>query len=468
MPSVGTADTPLRVAIIGAGPAGFYAADALLKQDDLVVDVDLIDALPTPFGLVRSGVAPDHQKIKNVTRVFEKVAAHPRCRFFGNVTYGTHLTLADLRQHYHQVLFTTGAQTDRSLGIPGEDLAGSHSATEFVWWYNGHPDYRDRTFDLSCERVAVVGVGNVAVDVARILCRTPEELEKTDIADYALEALRESNVREVVMLGRRGPAQAAFTNPEVKELGEMEDADLIVRPDEAALDPLSQAAVDEANDRLLTKKVTFLQEAAQRAPSGKRKQLHLRFLVSPTEILDDGTGHVGGLRLVRNELIRADDGRLRPHPTDETEEMDIGLIFRSVGYRGVALPDVPFRTDWSLIPNKGGRVTDGPDGDPIPGLYVAGWIKRGPSGVIGTNKPDAQETVAHMLADAASGQHAKPEHPDAKATEQFIRSRQPACFSYADWQRLDALETEAGTKLGRPRLKLTRLEDMLAVLQEQA
>ena len=468
MPSVGTTASPLRVAIVGAGPAGFYAADALLKQDEVVVEVDLIDALPTPFGLVRSGVAPDHQKIKNVTRVFEKVAAHPRCRFFGNVTYGEHLTLADLRQHSHQVLFTTGAQTDRSLGIPGEDLAGSHSATEFVWWYNGHPDYRDRTFDLSCERVAVVGVGNVAVDVARILCRTPEELEMTDIADYALEALRESKVREVVMLGRRGPAQAAFTNPEVKELGAMEDADLIVRPDEAELDALSQAAVDAANDRLLTKKVTFLQEAAQHAPSGKAKQLHLRFLVSPTEILDDGTGHVGGLRLVRNELVGTEGGRLRPQPTNETEEMDIGLIFRSVGYRGVALPDVPFRTDWSLVPNDGGRVTDGPDGNPVPGLYVAGWIKRGPSGVIGTNKPDAQETVAHMLADAALGQHAKPEHPDAEATEQLIRSRQPACFSYADWQRLDALETEAGTKLGRPRLKLTRLEDMLAVLQEQA
>ena len=464
MPPIGTTAAPLRVAIVGAGPAGFYAAGVLLKQDDVVVEVDLLDELPTPYGLVRSGVAPDHEKIKNVTRIFDKVAQHPRFRFFGNVRFGEHVSLDDLRQHYHQVLFTTGAQTDRSLGIPGEDLEGSHSATEFVWWYNGHPDFRDRSFDLSCERVVVVGVGNVAVDVARILCRTPEELATTDIADYALEALRESQIREVVMLGRRGPAQAAFTNPEVKELGEMEDADFIVRPDEAELDALSQEDLDAAEDRLLNKKVELLRDAAQRSPEGKSKRIVLRFLVSPTEILDDETGHVGAVRLVRNELYRTEDGRLRSRATEETEELSCGLVFRSVGYRGVALPDIPFREDWGIVPNEEGCVLESPDGSPIPGLYVSGWIKRGPSGVIGTNKPDAQETVGHMLEDATEGRHLEPSAANAATAERIIRERQPQCFSYADWQRINDLETSAGEKQGRPRVKLARIEEMLEVL----
>ena len=392
------------------------------------------------------------------------MAANPRFRFFGNVRFGEHVSLDDLRRHYHQVLFTTGAQTDRSLGIPGEDLLGSHSATEFVWWYNAHPDFRERTFDLSCERVVVVGVGNVAVDVARILCRTPEELATTDIADYALEALRESKIREVVMLGRRGPAQAAFTNPEVKELGEMEDADFIVRPDEAKLDALSQEDVEAASDRLLTKKVELLQDVAGRTPEGKSKRIVLRFLVSPTEILDDETGHVGAVRLVRNELYRTEDGRLRSRATEETEELSCGLVFRSVGYRGVPLPDVPFREDWGIVPNEEGRVMQEPDRDPVPGLYVSGWIKRGPSGVIGTNKPDAQETVGHMLEDAENDRHFQPEHPSGEAAESLIRERQPQCFSYADWLRINDLESTAGEKQGRPRVKLTRIEDMLGVL----
>lgn len=464
MPSIGTTATPLRVAIIGAGPAGFYAATALLKQDDVVVEVDLLDELPTPYGLVRSGVAPDHEKIKNVTRIFDRTAQNSRFRFFGNVRFGEHVNLDDLKQHYHQVLFTTGAQTDRSLGISGEDLVGSHSATEFVWWYNGHPDYRDCTFNLSCERVVVVGVGNVAVDVARILCRTPEELATTDIADYALEALRGSKIREVVMLGRRGPAQAAFSNPEVKELGEMEDADFIIRPDEAELDALSREDVEAANDRLLTKKVDLLQDIAQRSPEGKSKRIALRFLVSPTEILDDGTGGVGGVRLVRNELYRTEDGRLRPRATEETEDLSCGLVFRSVGYRGVPLPGVPFREDWGIVPHEEGRVLQEPDGNPVPGLYVSGWIKRGPSGVIGTNKPDAQETVGHMLEDAGNDRHLQPEHPSGETVESLIRERQPQCFSYADWLRINDLETTAGKKQGRPRVKLTRIEEMLGVL----
>lgn len=466
MPPLGTPEAPLRVAVIGAGPAGFYAVESLLRHEEPTVEVDLYDRLPTPFGLVRSGVAPDHQKIKSVTRVFEKVAEHPRFRFFGNVCFGEHVTLEDLEAHYHQVLFTTGAQTDRSLGIPGEDLAGSHSATEFVAWYNGHPEFRDRTFDLGQERAVIVGVGNVAVDVARILCRTPEELAATDIADYALEALRESRIREVVLLGRRGPAQAAFTLPEVKELGEMEDADLIVRPDEAALDPLSAAAMEAQPDRQVTKKVEFLQEVAQREPAGKRRRIVLRFLVSPVELLGDDAGRVRAVRLVRNRLVEA-GGRLSAEPTDEVEEIEAGLVFRSVGYQGVPLPGVPFHERWGVVPNEAGRVLD-TGGQPIPGLYVAGWIKRGPSGVIGTNKPDAQETVAAMLEDAARGATLRPAQPDPEAAERLARSRQPDVFTYADWRHLDAHEVALGAAAGRPRVKLCRVEDMLAALARKA
>ena len=461
MATARTDASPLHVAVIGAGPAGFYAAECLLRHDG--VAVDLFDRLPTPFGLVRSGVAPDHQKIKNVTRVFEKVADHPRFRFFGNVCFGEHLTLADFAEHYHQVLFTTGAQTDRSLGILGEDLPGSHSATEFVAWYNGHPEFRDCTFDLGCERAVVVGVGNVAVDVARILCRTPEELAATDIADYALDALRESRVREVVLLGRRGPLQAAFTYPEVKELGEMEDADILARPEEVALDPLSEAALEAAQDRQATKQVALLQDYAARAPSGKRRRIVLRFLVSPTHILGDD--RVEGVRIVRNELVADGSDRLRPRPTGETEEIEAGLVFRSVGYRGVALPGVPFDERRGVVPNEAGRVI-GPDGAPVPGLYVAGWIKRGPSGVIGTNKPDAHETANAMLEDADRGATLHPSAPDADAAERLVRARQPACFDYGDWRRLDAHEVALGEAAGRPRVKLTRVEDMLEALRQ--
>ena len=283
MTQPGTEAHPLRVAIVGAGPTGFYAADQLLKQQGVVAQVDMFDRLPTPYGLVRAGVAPDHQKIKSVTVAFEKVAAHPRFRLFGGVELGKHVTVDDLRRHYHQLFYCTGAQTDRRMGVPGEDLQGSHPATEFVAWYNGHPDYRDSQFDLSVERVAVVGVGNVAVDVARILCRSADELAKTDIADYALQALRASRIKEVYLLGRRGPAQAAFTNPEIRELGELADADIAVVPAEVELDPASRASVEKNPDRATMKKVEILQGYALRKPSGKSRRLVVRFLVSPVE-----------------------------------------------------------------------------------------------------------------------------------------------------------------------------------------
>jgi len=463
-PTTGTSARPLRVAIIGAGPTGFYAADHLLGNPEVVVEVDMFDRLPTPYGLVRLGVAPDHQKIKFVTNAFDKVAASPRFRFFGGVEFGKDVTLADLQAHYHQIVYCTGAQTDRRMGIPGEDLTGSHPATEFVAWYNGHPDYRDCVFDLSQESVAVVGVGNVAADVVRILCRTPEELATTDIADYALEALRKSRVREVYLLGRRGPAQAAFTNPEVRELGELADADITAIPQEVELDPLSRAAVERSQDRATLKKVEMLREYARRAPTGKSRRLVLRFLVSPVELISDGAGRVAAMRLVRNELYATSTGVLQPRATDRFEELPAGLVFRSVGYRGVPLPGVPFNESWGVILNDKGRVLDPDTKQPVVGTYTAGWIKRGPTGVIGTNKPDAAETVECMFEDLARGAVLEPTRPEAAAAEALVRQRQPNYVSYTDWLKLNEIEVARGRAQGRPRVKLTSVEEMLAAL----
>jgi ferredoxin--NADP+ reductase len=462
----GSAEHPLRVAIIGAGPTGFYAAEQLLRQEGLVVEIDMFDRVPTPFGLVRSGVAPDHQKIKSVTAAFDKIASHPRVRFYGCVELGKHITVDDLRAHYHQIFYATGAQTDRRMGIPGEDLKGSHPATEFVAWYNGHPDYQDHHFDLSVERAAVVGVGNVAIDVARILCRTPEELAATDISDQALAALRASRIREVYLLGRRGPAQAAFTNPEIKELSELAGADVVVDAREVELDPLTRAALAQTPDRATTKKVDILQSYARHVPTGKPRRLVIRFLVSPVELMGNERGEVTGIRLARNELYETPTGTLQPRPTGEEEILPVGLVFRSVGYRGVALPGVPFNDKWAVILNEKGRVIDPVTRQPVIGEYTGGWIKRGPSGVIGTNKPDAAETVACMLEDLARGAILQPAHPGAEAANAFVASRQPQCLSYADWKTLDRLETERGRASGRPRLKFTRLEEIYAALRD--
>ncbi|HSG82158.1 MAG TPA: FAD-dependent oxidoreductase [Gemmatimonadota bacterium] len=461
----GTKSQPLRVAVIGSGPAGFYTAEKLLKQQDVIVEVDMFDRLPVPFGLVRFGVAPDHEKIKNVTRVYEKVAKNTRFRFFGNVDIGAHITVADLKNHYHQICFATGAQTDRMMGIPGEQLARSHPATEFVAWYNGHPDFKDCQFDLSVEKVAVVGVGNVAVDVARILCRTREELQTTDIADYALEALANSNVKEVYILGRRGPAQAAFTNPEVKELGELAGADVAVVGEEIEIDPLSAKHLQESPDKDTSRKVEILQSFVGRQPTGVPKTLHLRVLVSPVELYDDGAGGVGGMKIVHNELYVSDDGSLRPKATERFEELDVDMVFRSVGYRGIPVAGVPFHDRWGVIPNERGRVVDPETRAPLKGLYAAGWIKRGPSGVVGTNKPDAGETVDRMLEDVAAGLHHDPRVPDPAAADRLIHEAQPEVVTWQDWERLKGIEDARGAEQGRPRAKFTSLEDILAALR---
>jgi ferredoxin/flavodoxin---NADP+ reductase len=467
MSEVGTKENPLRVAIVGAGPTGFYAAEHLFKHKDLVVEIDMFDRLPTPFGLVRAGVAPDHQKIKSVTHIFTRIAIKAGFRFFGNVEFGRDLSLDDLRDHYHQIIYCTGAQTDRSLNIPGADLEGHHPATEFVAWYNGHPDYRDYEFDLSQETAVVIGIGNVAMDVARILARSKEELAKTDIADYALEALAKSSIKTIYILGRRGPAQAAFTTPEIKELGEMQDADIFVLPEEAELDPLSQEVVASGADRGTARKVQIIQSYAENKPSGKSKKIFLRLLVSPTEMFGDEDGRLKGMRLVHNELYATEAGSLRPRATDKFEDIEAGIAFRSVGYRGVPLPGVPFNESWGVIFNEDGRVIDPESGKPVVGEYTAGWIKRGPSGVIGTNKPDALETVEKMIDDLADGKLLDPAHPTAEEAEELVRQHQPNYFTFADWEKLDEIEVARGKALGRPRLKFTSVETMLEAAGKQ-
>ncbi len=461
MTHVGTAENPLRVAIIGAGPTGFYAADHLLKSKEYTVQVDMYDRLPTPYGLVRGGVAPDHQKIKTVTKAFDKTAKKDGFRFFGYVEVGKDITVEELGEHYHQIVFTCGASTDRRLGIPGEDLQGSHPATEFVAWYNGHPDYKDYQFDLSQESVAIVGVGNVAVDVSRILSQSPEELAKTDIADHALEALRNSKVKNIYMLGRRGPAQAAFTNTEVRELGELDGADALVLPEEAELDPLSQQALDESGDRLTSKKVEIIQGFAKNTRTDNPRALTIRFLVSPVELIGDENGHVKAMKLVKNELYQTDNGGLRPRATDQFEELPVGLVFRSVGYRGVPLAGVPFHEKWGVISNEKGRVVDFETKEQVLGQYTAGWIKRGANGVIGTNKPDAVETVECMFEDVSAGKTLSPPNPTREAVESLLRSRQPKFVTYDDWHKINAVEVEKGEAQGRPRVKLTTYPDML-------
>jgi ferredoxin--NADP+ reductase len=467
MPSVGTPERPLRVAVIGSGPSGFYAAGHLLKSKshpDLVAQVDVYDRLPTPWGLVRGGVAPDHPNIKSVSRVYEKTAAHPEFRFFGNVEYGVDVTYEDLLERYHAVIYAVGAQTDRRMGIPGEDLPGSWAATEFVAWYNAHPDYRDLEFDLSCERAVVIGNGNVAADVARMLALTRDELAVTDVADHAIDVLADSGIREIVVLGRRGPAQAAFTNPELLELGEMVDADVFVDPRDVELDPLSRTWLD-SDDAGATKRknVEILEGFARREPEGKRRRIVLRFLVSPVEIVGDGK--VDAIRICRNEL-RDQDGALRACSTDTIEELECGVVFRSIGYKGLPLHGLPYDERSGTIPNEGGRILDD-DGAPRRGEYAVGWIKRGPTGIIGTNKRDAQVTVDSLLADLDAGRLNEPADPDRDSLVDLLGERKPDHVTYAGWEAIDRVEKAAGEPQGRPRVKLSTAEELLVAAHEK-
>jgi ferredoxin--NADP+ reductase len=455
-----------RVAVVGAGPAGAFAADRLLRaRGD--VEIDLFERLPTPWGLLRAGVAPDHQEIKRLDETFDRETLGRGCRLFGNVAVGEDVTHEELMRHYSAVIYATGAQTDKSLGIPGEDLPGSRPATEFVAWYNGHPDYRDLDFDLSSRRAVVIGNGNVAADVTRMLTLSAEELERTDVADHALEALRESRIEEVVVLGRRGPAQAAFTSAELRELGRLDGVEVRVDPDEIELDPLSERWLAERGTFTARKNVELLREfAARPARTGARRAIALRFLRSPVEIR--GAGRVEAIDVRPNEIAEADDGSLRPRPVEgELETIECGLVLRSVGYRAVPLPGVPFDERSYILPNERGRVL-ATDGEPLPGVYAVGWIKRGPTGILGTNKRDAEETVACLAQDLAAGVLPAGERPGRDEIEALLSERKPDLVTVEGWRAIEADELRRGEEQQRPRVKLSSRDELLAAARAQA
>ncbi|MCW3017316.1 MAG: hypothetical protein JWO02_4408 [Solirubrobacterales bacterium] len=444
----------MRVAVVGAGPAGAFLAEGLLREETRRFEVDLIDRLATPWGLVRGGVAPDHARIKSIATRFESTAAHKRCRLLGNVEVGRDVSHEELLRWYHAVVYTTGCAADRRLGIPGEDLPGSVAATDFVSWYNGHPDHAAQAFDLSGERAVIVGNGNVALDCARMLLLDRDALAQTDIADHALAALSESAIRDVVLLGRRGPQQASFTNPELLELGLL-DADVVVSPDELRV-PLPLRNLSPSGTSIRNQKI--LRGYARTPPAGRERRLVFRFFASPVEILGDK--RVTGVRVARNVLERDPNGRsLIARTTDAVDTLDASLVLRAVGYRGAPVDGLPCDARSGLLTNMGGRVTG------TPRTYTAGWIKRGPSGVIGTNKRCANETAAVVVADAAGGSLASDCALDADAVLAALGERGARVVDHAGWLAIDAAERDAGAPAGRPRVKLTDANELLLVAE---
>jgi ferredoxin--NADP+ reductase len=447
----------LRVAIIGAGPAGCYTAAELLARAD--TEVEMLDKLPTPWGLIRSGVAPDHAATKTVSGMFESAFKRDAFQYRLNVEVGKHISLDELRRHHHAVVYAVGASADKGLGIPGESLPGSHSATEFVAWYNGHPAFADRIFDLSGERAVIVGNGNVALDIARILTMSPDALAGTDIADHALEALRHSNIREVVLLGRRGPAQAAYSTAEFLALGYLPDVDVVIEDQDLILDPISTALTSDTEaDPSLQLKIQLATEYAQRPADPDRKRIVFRYLVSPFAVTGDR--HVETVEIVHNELID-DSGSLIARPTDRTGTINASLLLRSVGYRGQPLTDLPFDDVRGIIPNEAGRVVEA-DSKPMTGVYVTGWIKRGARGMIGSNRGDAAETVDQIIADFQAGK-LDPPVGDRATLANLLAERQPDMIDRAGWRSIDQAEKARGEQAGRPRAKFTDVADMVAV-----
>jgi ferredoxin/flavodoxin---NADP+ reductase len=449
---------PYHVAIVGSGPSGYFAAASLLKfadaTEDADVRVDMLEMLPTPWGLVRSGVAPDHPKIKSISAQFEKTALDPRFRFFGNIVVGDHVHAAELAERYDAVIYAVGAQSDRSLGIPGEDLSGSVAAVDFVGWYNAHPHFEEMAPDISDGRAIVVGNGNVALDVARILVTDPDVLATTDIADHALKSLHDRGVEEVVIVGRRGPLQAPFTTLELRELGHLEglgDVDVIVDPDDFA--DITDEDV-EAAGKTVKNNVKVLRGYSEVAPKGAKRRIVFRFRTSPIEI--KGDGRVESIVLGRNALVD-EDGRVVAKDTGEREEVPAQLIVRAVGYRGVPTPGLPFDEKSGTIPHTAGRV-DGSRNE-----YVVGWIKRGPTGVIGSNKSDSQETVDTLLSDLAGAELADVDEDYSEKLVEWLLERQPKLITDDHWKLINEYERSAGQPHGRPRVKVTSVAELLRI-----
>lgn len=437
----------LKVAIIGSGPAGVYATAALTQHGDVLVDV--FDRLPCPFGLVRYGVAPDHPRMGSVSTTLRQVLEDPAVRFFGNVEVGTQLTLEELHRHYDALIFANGAMVPRRLGVPGENLAGSFSAIDFVAWYCGHPDEPIDRFTLEARSVAVVGSGNVALDVTRMLAKSADELRQTDMPDHALDVLAHSHVEDIHLIGRRGPLQAKFTTNLLRELGELSNADVLVDPDELALDESSPEGL--ATDPVARRNLEVLQALAERPPSGRPRRVHVRFMLRPVEVLGDDC--VSGLRLERTRL----DGKGLATGTGEMCTIDASMVLGSVGHRSLPIPGLPFDVKTGVIPNAAGRVMR--DGSAAPGDYVAGWAKRGPTGVIGTNKHDAKETVTALLEDAPTLPLAPVRDPDALL--HLLTERGINVVTWQGWSAIELAEANLGHVHGRERAKIADREALL-------
>jgi ferredoxin--NADP+ reductase len=455
------ANRPLRIAVIGAGPAGIYTADALTRQVEVPVSVDLVDRLPTPFGLVRHGIAPDHAKMRAIRETLHRTLDVPGVRFVGNVDVGIDIGLEELRRHVDAVIYTYGAAVDRHLGIPGEELPGSLAATALVAWYCGHPD-ADRAAVESAlagaRSVVVVGVGNVALDVARVLVRTPEELEPTDMPQHVLDALAAAPVEAVTVLGRRGPAQATFTTQELRELGELAGATVLVDPADLEIDPEAEELLAEHHDRNAIRNLAVLRGWADHVAEPGRGTVTLRFYRRPVALL--GEDRVTGVEVERTVV----DGEGRASGTGETEVIPADLVIRSVGYRGLPLPGLPIDERSGTVPNEVGRVLR--DGAVSPGEYVAGWIKRGASGVVGTNKHDARETVAELLSDIEGGVLTPAGHRDDLVDALVARGAEPVLLE--DWRAIDAAEVALGATRGRARTTLHEREALLAAVRAAA
>ena len=450
-PALPALGRPLRVAIVGAGPAGIYAADVLMKTEGLDVSIDLFERFPAPFGLIRYGVAPDHPRIKGIITALHQVLDKPNLRLLGNVTFGTDVKLDDLRPFYDAIIFTTGAEKDRALDIPGMDLPGSYGAADFVSWFDGHPDV-PRTWPLEASSIAVLGVGNVALDVARMLSKTADELLVTEIPDNVYEGLKASPVTDVHVFGRRGPAQAKFTPLELRELDHSPNVEVIVDPEDIEYDEGSLEAMRSDNQTRLV--VRELEKYALREPGERPRRLHLHFFHSPVEVL--GVDSVTGLRTERTEL----DGTGNVRGTGRFHDWDVQAVYRAVGYLSSELADLPFDHATGTIPHDKGRVLD-VAGHPVPGVYVNGWIKRGPVGLIGHTKGDAIETVGSLLADAAVLPRAT--EPDLDAVTALLDERGVQYTTWQGWQQLDAHEKALGEARERPRIKVVDRETMTAV-----
>ncbi len=466
--STGTVVRRLKAAIIGSGPSGFYAAEGLLKREGLNAEVDMFEYLPTPYGLVRAGVAPDHQSIKSITNIYERIAQQPNFRFWGHVEFGRDITIEELQARFDVVVFAIGAQSDRAMCIKGEALQGCHSATAFVGWYNGHPDYRDYPIDLSGKRAVIIGMGNVAMDIARILALSPAEMAKTDLADYAVQALANSPIETIEIVARRGPLQAAFSPVGVRKFADLEQAVACVDPAELKLEAVSQRLLEQTQDKRILRNLAFFNRIQANRTDANKKTIRFLFRRSPIEIVG-AEGHVQGIKLASNELFEDPLGNLKLSQSEASETHPADLVFNSIGYQVKPVEGVQVDQSRGVIANREGRMIDLATDRVIPGRYVVGWAKRGANGVIGTNKRDSLATLKHLFDDIAQWSAAPNDKPSQEQdTARWLTSKGVRFVRFDEWQQIDATELSQGDRTGKPREKITSVQQMIELLGEQA